>query len=784
MKTFLTFLNRNKLFSVVNVAGLSISLMFVLLIGDMVRRQLTVDADVKAVERISILTSDSWNAAHYHLGDLLQQRFPEIEDWCAVSTVEDLTGRAADQSVMKVSGLFVRENFYDFFGYRLLEGNPAEALCGDRQVILTRPAAIKLFGTDRDVIGREVYVNELAIQEPFIVSALAEPFDNSLFKESLDVILPYKAIKDFNRFLSPDETNMSNGGGTLCFFRSIPGKDLSSKEKEVTEYLKEHFWAYQDGHVKEARFIPMRSYYYHDDKCYSDINRYDIKLVWLFLATGVLILLMAVFNYVSMSVAQTTYRAKEMAMRRLLGSQPSHIFWRMIGEAALLTLLAVALAFLLALAAEPLASELFDHKLDLLGDLNAVTLLAYLLVALLLGFLAGFFPATLLSRYNPLQVVKGDFRRKTKGIYLRLLTIVQNGLTMAILACSLHLALLLWSVSHADLGYRYGHVLIYGPFTTEQEEMIAFRSELLQHPFVRRVSFSEGVPVQGGNNWTMQLPSADSTCTFSFQIFKVDSTFCDIYHIPLHNDRNSQIENGYFASQETMERLEKIGMGQRIADRYGNRMDLVGTFPDFKIRSLLSTDDHPLLIGVRPVAKLHPWHISVEVQDGDLADYKRQLDACYQRFAENCIPCDSQWYDVMTDQLYTPVYRLAKLMTAFTFAALVIALLGLSAMNLYYISQRKRDMAVRKVFGSDTRREQWALMRFSFVTLGFSLLISLPLMWVGVKQIDKIVVYNAPFSPWVVVCAVLFVALITFLSVFCISYRAVRENPILHIKTE
>ena len=784
MKTFLTFLNRNKLFSVVNVAGLSISLMFVLLIGDMVRRQLTVDAHVKAVERISILTSDSWNAAHYRLGDLLQQRFPEIEEWCAVSISKEMTGRVADQAAIQISGLFVRENFYDFFGYRLTEGDPAEALRDARQVILTRPAAIKLFGTDRDVIGREVYVNELEIPDPFIVSALAEPFDNSLFKESVDVILPFKAIKDFNPYLSPDETNMSNGGGTLCFFRSIPGVDLSSKQKEVTEYLKEHFWAYQDGHVKEARFIPMRRYYYHDDKCYSDINRYDLKLVWLFLATGVLILLMAVFNYVSMSVAQTTYRAKEMAMRRLLGSRPSHIFWRMIGEAAVLTLLAVALAFLLALAAEPFASELFDHKLDLLGDLDGVTLLAYLLVALLLGFLAGFFPATLLSRYNPLQVVKGDFRRKTKGIYLRLLTIVQNGLTMAILACSLYLAVQLWRVSHADLGYEYGHVLIYGPFTAEQEKTLAFRSELLQYPFVRHVSFSQGTPIDGGNNWTMQLPSADSVSTFSFQIFHVDSAFCDIYHIPLHNARNSQIDNGYFASEETMERLTKIGMGEHIADKHGNKMDVVGTFPDFKIRSLLLHDDHPLLIGLRPTAKIRPWHISVEVQDGDLADYKRQLDACYLRFADNCIPCDSQWYDVMTDQLYTPVYRLAKLMTAFTFAALVIALLGLSAMNLYYISQRKRDMAVRKVFGSENLREQWSLMRFSFVSLGFSLLISLPLMWIGVKQIDKIVTYDAPFPVWVVVGAILFVTLVTLCSVFLISYKAVRENPIQHIKTE
>ena len=147
MKTYFTFLQRNKLFTFVNVIGLSISLMFLLLITHMVTRQLTVDKDMKDADRTYVLANEIWAGGHILLGDKLQSRYPEIEDWCAVSGSYEQFVRTNDQPV-NIQMMFVRENFFQFFDFHLLEGNPETLLANENNIVLTRSCAIKLFGTE------------------------------------------------------------------------------------------------------------------------------------------------------------------------------------------------------------------------------------------------------------------------------------------------------------------------------------------------------------------------------------------------------------------------------------------------------------------------------------------------------------------------------------------------------------------------------------------------------------------------------------------------------------
>ena len=145
MKTYFTFLQRNKLFTFVNVIGLSISLMFLLLITHMVTRQLTVDKDMKDADRTYVLANEIWAGGHILLGDKLQSRYPEIEDWCAVSGSYEQFVKTNDQPV-NIQMMFVRENFFRFFNFHLLEGNPETLLANENNIVLTRSCAIKLFG--------------------------------------------------------------------------------------------------------------------------------------------------------------------------------------------------------------------------------------------------------------------------------------------------------------------------------------------------------------------------------------------------------------------------------------------------------------------------------------------------------------------------------------------------------------------------------------------------------------------------------------------------------------
>lgn len=187
------------------------------------------------------------------------------------------------------------------------------------------------------------------------MSGVMDDIDNSIFPSEWDVLVPFENMKYINDAADMDDPNMRNSGSCILFMRTVKHADLNDKAADVAAYLKTVFWPYRHGSLKEAHFIPIHDFYFSETESVMLLNQYSFKKVVIFLTVGILILLMAVFNYVSMSVAQTSYRAKEMATRRLLGSTRRDIFWRMILESVLLTAFAFMLGFLFAKAAEPYA---------------------------------------------------------------------------------------------------------------------------------------------------------------------------------------------------------------------------------------------------------------------------------------------------------------------------------------------------------------------------------------------------------------------------------------------
>ena len=776
MKTYFTFLERNKLFTFVNVAGLSISLMFVLLIANMVTRQLTVEKDQRDADRIFVFSHGKFANAHYLIGEKLQSRYPEVEDWCSF-TPGFTQYTLIEEKPVNIKLLTARKNFFEFFSYKLIEGKPEQVLLSNTSIVLTRSCANMLFG-GQPALGKTLRIPNIGDQT-FTVTGVMEDFNNSIIPDNIQAVIPYENAEYMNGSLSIKNDQMSNATSALVCIRCPKDVDPNVKADDIRAYLKEIWWF--GG--KPVRFIPFRDFYFATDlERNIPMEQYDLTMVWIILTAGVLILLMAVFNYISMSVAQTSYRAKEMATRRLLGSSRPDIFWRMIAESALLTFAAFVIGFLLAKAAEPIAMDLLQVKLDLVGDLSAGTLLIYMVFVLLLSYLSGFIPATILSNYNPLDVVKGTFRRKTKTIYLRTLNIVQNGLTIAMLTCALFLSVQIYRILHEPLGYTYGNILSLTP-AAENETLLAFRNEALQLPFVKRICFTQGTPRDGGNNNTMNVPIQGGIKSMGFQCFIADSSFIDMFGIQITQDRKLTNDDGaWLVSENAMKDMP--GITDYVPNERKGRTGfyISGTFKDFHIRRAMD-EQRPLRIQIRDVEDVHPWEILIETNDGDLADYQRRLNTLYESFVKD-IPYKSRWYHNQMRDQYKDLFRMNKLIGVFTGAAFLISLLGLTAMSIYFIAQRKRDMAIRKVFGSSPLEEQKRLMRFSLHSISISLLVALPLAITGVRSINNIIEYESTFPWWVPIASVLIVSLISLVSVYLISRKATRENPVENLKTE
>ena len=267
----------------------------------------------------------------------------------------------------------------------------------------------------------------------------------------------------------------------------------------------------------------------------------------------------------------------------------------------------------------------------------------------------------------------------------------------------------------------------------------------------------------------------------SFQTFKVDSAFIDMFRIQIYEDHKMSFDkNNWFISESASKDLG--GATDYVSDERGRSFSIAGLFRDFHIRSVMS-EQHPLRLQILPADKIYPWTILVEVQDGNPAAYGKQINELYSTITKGA-PFDSSWYKDQIVEQYSDIISMNKLIGIFTCAALIISLLGLTAMSIYFIAQRKRDIAIRKTFGSSSRNEMLQLMKFSFSSLLISLIIAVPLMIFGIHTIDKIVAYDSSFPWWVPPTAFAVITLISLGSVFLISRKAVRENPVNNIKTE
>ena len=784
-KTYFTYLGRNKLFTLVNIGGLAISLMFVILIADMVSRQLTVDKNIKDADRIYLMADEETVSAHYQVGVRLQSRYPEIEDWTSIAdfyTIPSVPQGNNENSFVSIKYCFAKKNFFDFFSFKVLKGNPSEILLSDNNIVLTRSAALRLFGSE-DVIGKTI--NPSFNDAPYTVTGIVEDIENSIFPDDIEAFMPQENAKYMNWSADIEDTRMSNAGSATLFYKFAKGVNPNDKADDVLSYLKEFFWRYERGSSKVVTFIPMRDFYFSEYQSWQNLRQYDFTQVLIFLATGIIILLMAVFNYASMSIAQTSYRAKEMSTRRLLGSSRSEIFWRMITESFMLTIVSFLIGFILAKAAEPVAIDLLGTRIDIVGDLSWITITCYAAFIALLALLTGMPSASILSSYNPLDVVKGTFRRKTKASYMRWLNLVQSGLTISLLACSIFLYTRVHDILNAPLGYEYGNVLIYPSMGYKTNNF--FKSEALKLPFVKNVSYTMGTPADGGNNNTMFLQTKNGTEEFSFQTFTVDTAFLKIFHIQITEDRKLTSSNAFFISENTMKMLKYLGLNTDRVVGISNSswgFDVAGQFKDFKIRSLLSNDIHPMKMQVLPTDSIqYPWSICVEVDDSNRNEAKLQLDEIFSNMIDG-MPFDSTWYDDFIKSYYQNIMKINELLIIFTCVAFIISLLGLTAMSIYFISQRKRDMAIRKVFGATSGDEMKRMLRFSLIAILAGTIVAIPLTWIGVEQISKIVNYGREFQWWMAVIAVGVTTLISLISVWFISRKAVNENPVNNIKTE
>ena len=765
IKSFLKFLSRNKAYTAIDVFGLSVSLMFVILIAVYTSQELSVDKFHTDGDRIFLLTGDDGPATALPIAYFLKERYPEIEKVCPIIT-SNIPPQVITRNETKLSAkvMLADSCFFNFFSFKLLDGDPNRVLEDKGSVVLSRTFANKMFGADNPV-GESIIIGDSL---SFTVSGVMEDIKNSTLPY-IDVLFRVERATEYNQWIHMD--NPMNAGSTAAFLMLRLGSDLRQKTDDVLSFLKERFWIYQQGQRHQVGFEALEDVYFSGINTEGMIKGGDKRFVIVLLSVGILILIFAIFNYINLTVAQAGQRAKEMATRRLLGSSRKELFFRLMEESTLLTILSFAIGWLFASAAVPFVNNLLQPNMpiDLGTTFTLVWFAAAVLLILLIGVLAGFLPAILISSVKPIDIVRGTFRRQTKMVFSKVFITFQNGITIAMIAASIVMILQSYHLINAPLGYNTKHILEINNNFGNRSNCDAAIDEFARQSFVKRIGLTNGMPLSGCNGTSANYEGKN----ILFRDLAMDSTAFSMLGLEVLRD-NKLANEGRYLTEQAMHAME-LPMDAPSFNMGGNTIPIAGILRGFHIGNV-TDETAPTMIRVVDRSNLGPWSILVEVEGDPYTAYNK-LDEIFKKISGG-FDFSASYLDEQVQKSFETEVRTTKIVSIFACIAILISMLGLLAMSTYFIQQRSQEVAIRKVFGSDNQSILYRLVSSFLVYVGIAFVVATPIIWYFMNQWLSDYSYRISLNPLIFVTAGAFCLLISFVTVFFQSHQAANSNPV------
>ena len=470
-RAFLNFLGRNKLYTAINIFGFSISLMFVILLVTYTRQEYAVDQFHSNKERIFRLCNESGSCFAPLIGRDLKDRYPEIDTYVRLhSSNEIITGGGHH---LKAHYLLADPDFFKMFSFRLAEGDTAQVLRSKNGALLSESFARNLF-PEGNYLDKTITIKGIKVP----ITGILHSFGNS-HMVTPDIMLSYEEWLPILNWSEVFKQGYANASFPL-YIMLKPNADLSAKMPEILSRFKTYYWPYQEEHTHELSVKPLTELYFSSGLLGGTCRHGSQKLIGILFSAAILILLFAVINYINLSTAQSESRAREMAVRRLLGCSRKALFTRLIVESVLLCILSLLIALLLAGIAEPIFNRILQTHISVSNLFSASNLGIGVVAIILLGLLTGVIPASVITRARPIDVVRGSFRHKTKMVYNKILIGFQYLITIVLLGCTLTMSRQIDMMLHADLGFNTANKLYLSIQNMNGYQASGLKNRLLQ----------------------------------------------------------------------------------------------------------------------------------------------------------------------------------------------------------------------------------------------------------------------------------------------------------------
>lgn len=764
-RAFLNFLGRNKLYTAINIFGFSISLMFVILLVTYTRQEYAVDQFHSNKERIFRLCNETDACFAPLIGRDLKARYPEIETYVRLFETDEVA--TAGERHLKAKILLSDPDFFRMFSFRLAEGDTAQVLRSKNGALLSESFARNLF-PEGNYLDKTVTIKGESVP----VTGILRPFGNSQFVTP-DVMLSFE---EWAPLVYGWDSVLKRGYASASFPLYLmlkPHADLSAKMPDMLSHLKTYYWPYKDDHARELTIIPLTEVYLSNPLYASEQIRIGSKtLINTFFSVAILILLFAVINYINLSTAQFESRAREMAVRRLLGCSRKALFTRLIVESVLLCILSLLIALLLAGIAEPVFNRILQTHISVSNLFSASNLGIGVVAIILLGLLTGVIPASVITRARPIDVVRGSFRHKTKMVYNKLLIGFQYLITIVLLGCTLTMSRQINMMQHADLGFDTANKLYLSIPDLNPSQSAGLKNQLLQIAGVENVALVRGVPMLGFNNTSDTWHDRP----ISIQRFEGDSSYLKIMGFHILRDNRTDDRKAIWLNETAMQAME-LPDSASYCEYF--KCPIAGIVQDFRYRDLTHPAEPCIIEHMQD--NYWPWACIIQLTNLDSPVTLRTIERVYRGHTGG-MPCEYKTYDEVMHQQYAAQQRMSDILFGFTLVAILISALGILAMATYFIRQRSMEIAVRKVFGSTNREvlQRLVLHFVRYVLAAF--VIAVPVIWYLMHDWLSQYVLRIPLSWTIFALAGLTALAIAVATVFGQSWRATNSNPVDAIK--
>lgn len=794
-------IRRHKAYSGINILGLAIGIASCLLILQYVSFELSYENFQVNKDRIYRVEQDrfdngklstQWAAGAFAVGSAFKAGIPEVDDYVQLLQNNTMLASVNNQPLKIEKVFFSRPSFFNIFTLPLLAGDKNTALKEPNTVALSETTAKRIFGTT-NIVGKQLELNQ---KQTYKVTAVYKDAPaNTQIKPDLLISWSSFADEAIKNGFNPDEGWMSDGCLTYLLLRKgadtkrIEAKFIPIADKAVGEQLKQ-MTASVTYHLQPLPEIHLYSHYMFEP---GDTG--DGKTVYLLLGIALFIVVIAWVNYINLATARAITRAREVGVRKAIGSQRRQLVVQFLSESALLNGLALMLAIGLVMAAIPGFSALSGNELSF-SLFAQPAFWAGLLILFVTGvFFSGIYPAFVLSGFKPIEVLKGKMGgTKQSGALRKGLVVFQFAASLFLLIGTVTVYQQISFMRRQQLGVNIDQTLVVQPPTVGtdssfMQSITAFKEELKRQTFVNSIAVSTSVPgdAVGWNAGGIKLVEQDLSKQKQYRIIGGDYDYMKTYGLQLVAGRAFSKAFGTDDSTVifTQKAVELLGFTKpeealnRRIDFWGGKYTIIGVAKDFHQQSLRQDYDAVILRCIPDVK----GPVSIKIKGADaasvIATVKREWN---QFFPGNTF--EYFFLDEHFNDQYKADQRFGSVFTLFTCLAILVACLGLFGLASFTTLQRTKEIGIRKVLGASIGSILQLLYKEFALLLGVAFIIAAPLAWLSSAKWLQGYAFRIDVSPLYVVLPFLFMIGIAFLTVSFQSIKAAVSNPVKSLRTE